>query len=427
MYASLVRSAVKHIQTNFYHDTKLEDVAIKDPQVALLLLRMCSSFSKLVHLARTTPTTLIFEAMQQFDTDVRRCLSSCLANCITNSAWHQAQISLSRGGLGLRSLSKHSCAAFIASFCSSGFAALDNSHLIQAVARFNELVPPSDAITVTSLVATPPRQRSLSTKLDLFDFQLLLDQSSLADKARLLSVSAPHAAAWLSVIPSVGLGLHLDPEECRTALKWWLSVETAHGSNCALCPDSALDPHGHHAVTCKRGGDAVLRHYKLRDILVESFHRAHIRVQVEAGSGLSQDHSNSRPADILVFDWDQGKPAALDLTVISPLNANILKEAGMTAGAAAQAAEVRKHTANGQRCTNLGWSCIPLAVESYGAWGREAQMCFTLLATRLAVHNSSSKSKIIFELYSRLNLALTRSIARAIITRSKILSTKLIL
>ena len=51
--------------------TKLEDIAIKDPQVALLLLCMCGSFSKLVHLARTTSTTLIFEAMQQFDTDVR--------------------------------------------------------------------------------------------------------------------------------------------------------------------------------------------------------------------------------------------------------------------------------------------------------------------------------------------------------------------
>ena len=43
-----------------------------------------------------------------------------------------------------------------------------------------------------------------------------------------------------------------------------------------------------HAATCKRGGDAVLRHNKLRDILVESFHRAHIHIQVEAGSGLSQ-------------------------------------------------------------------------------------------------------------------------------------------
>ena len=126
-----------------------------------------------------------------------------------------------------------------------------------------------------------------------------------ASSLRLLSVSALHAAAWLSVIPSVGLGLHLDLEDNRTALKWWLGIATAHGSNCALCPDSALDPLGHHAVTCKRGGDTVLRHNKLRDILVESFHRAHIRVQVEAGSGLSQDHSNSQPADILVFDWDQ--------------------------------------------------------------------------------------------------------------------------
>ncbi|KAL5509400.1 hypothetical protein EMCRGX_G004770 [Ephydatia muelleri] len=94
---------------------------------------------------------------------------------------------------------------------------------------------------------------------------------------------------------------------------------TPYGSNCALCPDSTLDPLGHHAATCKCGGDAVLRHNKLRDILVESFHLAHIHVQVEAGSGLSHDCSHSWPADILVLR-DHGKPVALDLSVISPLN-----------------------------------------------------------------------------------------------------------
>ena len=216
----------------------------------------------------------------------------------------------------------------------------------------------------------------------------------LADKARLLSVSAPDAASWLSIIPSVGLGLHLDPDECRTAVKWWLGKETPYGSNCALCPDSALDPLGHHAATCKRGGDAVLRHNKLRDILVESFHRAHIHVQVEAGSGLSHDRSHSWPAGILVFDWNHGKPAALDLTVVSLLNANILNEAGMTAGVAAQAAEARKHTANDQKCTELGWSCVPLAVESYGAWGKEAQECFALLASRLAIWRNERSPKL---------------------------------
>ena len=56
---------------------------------------------------------------------------------------------------------------------------------------------------------------------------------------------------------------------------------------CALCPDSALDPLGHHAATCKHGSDAVLWHNKLRGIMVESFHQAHFHIQVEVGSGLS--------------------------------------------------------------------------------------------------------------------------------------------
>ena len=104
--------------------------------------------------------------------------------------------------------------------------------------------------------------------------------------------------------PFCCLGFALGPDECWTAVKWWLGIRAPYGSNCALCPDSSLDPLGHHAATCKRGGDAVLRHNKLRDILVESFHLADIHVQVEAGSGLSHDRSHSRPADILVFDWD---------------------------------------------------------------------------------------------------------------------------
>ena len=85
----------------------------------------------------------------------------------------------------------------------------------------------------------------------------------------------------------------------------------------------------------------------------------------------------------------------------------------MTSGAAAQAAEAQKHMANDQKCTKLEWSCVPLAVESYGGWGKEAQECFALLSSRLAVHMSSSNSK---------NLALTKSIAKAIISRSFILA-----
>ena len=45
-------------------------------------------------------------------------------------------------------------------------------------------------------------------------------------------------------------------------------------------------------------------------------------------------------------NWTIGKPAAFDLTVVSPLNSNTLNEAGATSGSVAGRAEVRKHNAN---------------------------------------------------------------------------------
>ena len=115
-----------------------------------------------------------------------------------------------------------------------------------------------------------------------------------------------------SVVPSESLGLHMDPPVFQVAVKWWLGLDTSEGSLCALCPDSALDHLGHHAVTCKYGGDVVTRHNMIRDILVETCRRAHIGVKVEVGSNLSRDHTKTRPADILLPNWFLGRTAALE-------------------------------------------------------------------------------------------------------------------
>ena len=60
--------------------------------------------------------------------------------------------------------------------------------------------------------------------------------------------------------------------------------------------------------------------------------------------------------------------AAFDFCVTSPLNSLILSEAGVSSGVAAQASEIRKHNSNDAKCVELGWVCIPLVVETYGAW-----------------------------------------------------------
>ena len=64
----------------------------------------------------------------------------------------------------------------------------------------------------------------------------------------------------------------------------------------------------------------------------------------ETRSGWGSEKCRTWPADVLIPNWSLGKPVALDLTVTSPLNAEILFQASVTAGSAAYAAEQRKHT-----------------------------------------------------------------------------------
>ena len=336
--------------------SRLDDVGLIDPQVALTLLRMCGGFCRLVHLACTTPPSLSRAALQLYDQDVRRCFSSCTAVDTSDVAWKQSMLGLSKGGLGLHSLHHHAPAAYIASVCSSGFGSKTNDHLCSAVAYFNPNVPPDMALQIDAILSAPSvQQHKLSSMLDTHMFNLMLENSSIAERARLLSVSSAHASSWLSVVPSQGLGLHLDPPVHQIAIKWWLGLDTSQGSQCALCPGIALDPLGHHAITCKRGGDVVTRHNTLRDVLAEICHRAHLGVQVEAGNDLTADHSHTRPADLLLTNWATGKTAAFDISVTSPLNTLTLLEAGVAAGSAAQATETRKHIANDAKCNELGW------------------------------------------------------------------------
>ena len=89
----------------------------------------------------------------------------------------------------------------------------------------------------------------------------------------------------------------------------------------------------------------------------------------------------TRPADILIPSWSTSdKPAAIDVSITSPLKSIILSEVG----AAARQTEERKHTCNDPISSELGWKCVPLVVETFGAWGRTAGQFFAQLAVRLA-------------------------------------------
>ena len=153
-------------------------------------------------------------------------------------------------------------------------------------------------------------------------------------------------------------------------------------------------------------------------MLFNTFCRAGLSSHLGVGSGWGQESSRTRPADILVTNWDNGISAAFNVTVASPLNSSTITEVSMYSGAAARAAELRKHTQNDSKCAELSWKCIPLAVECYGAWGLEALKAFSQVATRLAIRGNTSKSMALTDLFGRLSHSLIRANARAILSHS---------
>ena len=69
----------------------------------------------------------------------------------------------------------------------------------------------------------------------------------------------------------------------------------------------------------------------------------------------------------------------------------IVDESCSTAGVTAVAPESHKHVASDPKCSELGWTCVQLAVETSGNWG-----------TLLAASQMVSKSKAVADIYGHL-------------------------
>ena len=154
--------------------------------------------------------------------------------------------------------------------------------LKEAIAFYNSKVDPADAMTFESVTSSPPQQHHLSGKIEETFFKTLLNNSSVCTRARLRAVSATNANAWLRAIPSIHRDLALEPHEMQVLLKWWLGIPiSSTDSKCFLC-SKTLDPDGHHALTCRSGGDTIVRHNKLRDCFANLCSKACLSPQLQA-------------------------------------------------------------------------------------------------------------------------------------------------
>ena len=159
--------------------------------------------------------------------------------------------------------------------------------------------------------------------------------------------------------------LHLQDQEFRCCLRYWLGVPL-HSSpySCPECHNTA-DPFGDHQVGCGGNGDRITRHNAIRDVVFNAAQSAALAPSKEMPNLIPD--SLSRPADVFLPTWSRGRPAALDVHVISPLQQQTMGEAASTPGHALQVGVQRKLPIY-QPAGPSEWSSSRLSWRLWGVW-----------------------------------------------------------
>ena len=309
---------------------------LKDGHTQFALLRSCLSVPKVMYTLRTTDPTLNQVLWQEVDTITREACNRILGAPVNDTQWMQAMLPVSMGGLGLKSAADHSTAAYITSVLSS-------QDLKQQILGLPEQsCPPkvTDAL-LEMLTAKQGEEATLdSIKIDRKRLERLSEHISssgvVRDIARLASLSLPHAGDLLNVRPCPALGLHLTSAEFSISARYRLGAPVyITDGECPACHQYS-DKEGDHAISCGSKGERIARHNHLRD------HLYHTAV-CSALSPTREDRaiipgSDARPADVLIPNWTGGKDTALDVTVVNPLQTQLVSRAATHAG---HALEVR--------------------------------------------------------------------------------------
>jgi hypothetical protein len=388
---------------------------LDDTQMELALLRSCAATCKIMHLLRCHSPFEAIEAAESFDDDIADTLEQICSHPLPQRARQQACLPISRGGLGLISSSDLAPAAFLGSIS-------DTAQITQLLlSPFFESSPPvvpwvretEDMFGPEDLHFTS--QKSLAEKIHGERLQELLSGSSPVEKARLLSVSARRAGAWLLALPSKILGLKLENREFRVLLRMLLGAPIyPTEKRCPVCHAAPLDVNGAHSLVCGTGGDRIWRHDVVKDAIYHMCQAAGLNPRKES----HVSSSNDRPGDIFLPCWSLGQPAAFDVSITSPLQPAILLSAAESSHAASGAREAQKMKKYAAMCSQEGVNFVPLVFETFGAVGEAGEEALVRMARAWGDKTGLQAHRAVSFFFQRVSLALQRGNASLLLARS---------
>jgi hypothetical protein len=406
---------------------------VDNAQVEFALFRGCLSYNKINHLLRTCPPALLEEALELFDEHFHDMVAEILRQpCLSDRQWDQASLPVRFAGLGVNQTKVIAGPAYVGSctLTKNLVAALlgrDPSSFVPG--GVNELLSAHESATgavhtLSKLCDEKSVQQMLSTERHTALFEHLKVNSSIRSQNLLLACSMPHASDWLLAPPIPGLGLGLQSDVFRTALKFRLSIPlfdapfacpslSSEGKACG----AQMDVFGDHAACCHNGPSLVFRHNNVRDILGHSARGAGLSaVVIEKKNQVAE--SKVKPGDITVQQYHRGfATSAFDVTITHPLQQKFLEIAMEEAGVAAEDAHDRKLQKSLKVCEAEGIHFVPLAWESTGGATETVHETLRKWTDLEGARGGYPAHLIRRNLYSQISCCLQRHLAQSVIDR----------
>ena len=326
--------------------------------VAFQILQQSFSFGRIQYWTRTAPRELVSSLIEYHSQLHKQLMESLLEQPLPAQQWLQARLPIRYGGLGLLS-SRYELGMRVfhvadlvyvsarrqsyehISRLVSGYEALAGIFEHDAVQHLSFFYPTHGASL--SKPSAPLDQASMLQNLHEAIFQDLLQSSTVAQQARLRAVAAPGAGAWLQVAPSPTRDLLFSDIAFSDVVSMRLGVPIFQGDEgCTYC-GQALDPCGHHIMSCMRQGNKYGIHNSLRKTVHRFAQMAGLRPVLEP-TGLITGSTQIRPADTLLIappslkpnSWRKFPRLALDLAVTCPVTQPLIAQAAAETLSAAE-------------------------------------------------------------------------------------------
>ena len=126
------------------------------------------------------------------------------------------------------------------------------------------------------------------------------------------------------------------------------------------------------------------------------------------------------PADIYIRKFVNNQDAALDVTVVNPLQLALVDRAATTAGHALDYARRRKLNQSYEACRQEGIAFIPLPVETLGAWHPQAVDTIKRIASAAAKETHKDIAESTKHFFQRLSVLLVKDNSALFLSRKPI-------